>query len=207
MKRCLCLLLALAMLCLVGCADEAAPIPPPTRIGAGTAKVTPGARHTFATAAAEADAVAHITVGDWLSENTDTMSTHYRATVAETFRGSLPNEITLIQDGCSTTTIPGYPLFTGGNELLLFLKACTEPDTYWIVGSYTTVLDVAYVPDGTRYFAQRGSSTLSPRNTHTKDAALVNAIYADLRTRDPAVDHTVSALYTAAELEQLLNIP
>ena len=50
----------------------------------------------------------------------------------------------------------GFPLFTYGNELLLFLNQGTQPgdeELYWLIGVFTTFMDVSYDSDGNRYYA------------------------------------------------------
>jgi hypothetical protein len=145
---------------LVGCAASSseAVVLPPTRIGSSDIKVEFETKYTFASAISEADAVARIEVGNWLGEDTDLHKTYYEATVLQCFKGDIPNKFTLLQDGCSTATLKNYPLFTNGNELLVFLNKATVTDydsPYWIIGSFMTVLDVAYDASGTRYYSDR----------------------------------------------------
>ena len=70
----------------------------------------------------EADAVARVKVGDWQGEDLRNWVTFFDASVQESYKGELPRNFTLVQGGCSEATSPGYPLFTSGTELLVFLR-------------------------------------------------------------------------------------
>ncbi len=161
MKRRMRLFLILSLLCLVvgyGLVKSRGDGHPPRRIGAGTMHTSLSQRYTVETAFAAADVVARIQVGNWLEEDTELHQTYYGATVLECFKGDIPKAFTLLQSGCSTFTVEGYPLFTKGNELLLFLREAEGLDfeaPYWIIGSFTTVMDVAYDTAGNRYYADR----------------------------------------------------
>ena len=164
MKKCLCLIMSLAMLLLLaGCATPSGdtPVLPPTRVGSGKLSASLPKEYTFETATEEADVVARIRVGDWLSEDTYCYQTFYEATVLECFKGKLPKSFVLAQLGCSTGTFRDYPLFTSGNEFLVFLKKAPEDlgdikadydSLYWIFGHFSTLLDVAYDESGNRYY-------------------------------------------------------
>ena len=128
---------------------------PPTRIGSSTVGASFGPRYTFESALSEADAVARIIVGNWLGEDDELEKTYYEATVLQCFKGDMPDRITLLQDGCSSSTLKGYPLFTSGNELLVFINHASVTDydsPYWIIGAFTTILDVSYDNAGRRYY-------------------------------------------------------
>lgn len=137
---------------------------PPTRIGTdGELPASLSERFTFDSAFSKADAVAHIRVGNWLAEDSQTMSTYYCASTVQAYKGELPESFTLYQDGNASHTIKGYPLFTYGNELFVFLKKA-EPnegsdynyeDGYWIIGSFSTFLDVVHDESGERYYMDR----------------------------------------------------
>lgn len=83
-----------------------------------------------------ADAVAWVSIGNWLSETKH--GSYYDAVVVKCFKGSLPASIVIEQIGSSYTTYVNYPLFTYGNEFLIFLqnwdemaysvKGCYEPE-------------------------------------------------------------------------------
>ena len=131
---------------------------PPTRIGEGKSYVTLANFYTFESAIAESDIVAHVRIGNWIGENIDSDTTYYEATIVEQFTGEEIYEIVLKQDGCSRCTYAGYPLFTSGNELLVFLKKSNMPEydnAYWIIGSYTTVLYAVSDEKGNVYYLDR----------------------------------------------------
>lgn len=178
MKKILCIFFsAILLLTVSGCAavsdgrDEA--VLPSSRIGTSQIQAFLAKKYTFESAMSEADVVARIKVGDWLAEDTDIFKTYYEAKVLQCFKGSMPETITLLQEGCSTGTLKGYPLFTSGNEMLVFLKEAIETpydSPYWIMGSFTTFLDVSYDEGGNRYYADRYG--------HLGDSVNINANYA-----------------------------
>lgn len=122
------------------------------------------------------DAVARVRIGNWLNE--DGFSTRFEAEVLEIYKGVLPAQFVIQQDGNSKSTIGGYPLFYYGEEYLVFLKLVKPEDvenfevppekqdeyyvideypgiTYWIVGSFATVFDYATDENGNIYIADR----------------------------------------------------
>lgn len=160
MKRFLCVLLVTAVFFLTpGCAksDDKSFVLPPTRIStSGESHALLAQHYTFSSAFSDSDLVARVEIGDWLGEDTEGWVTYYDATLLHCYKGDAPDTFVLLQDGCSTSTMEGYPLFTGGNELFLFLKEAVFDDygqAYWIIGSFTTVMDVSYDSNGTRYYA------------------------------------------------------
>lgn len=77
----------------------------------------------------EADAVAWIRIGNWLGESETLGVTTFSAEVKEQIKGDLGgkgNMITVVQDGTSKCTVENYPIFTGGNDVILFLKRAEE---------------------------------------------------------------------------------
>ena len=183
------------MIC-VGCSSfsDQSIVLPPTRIGTGTFQGALGERYTFESALSEADVVARIEVGNWISEDTDIFQTYYEATVLECFKGSIPTSFTLLQDGCSQATEKRYPLFTHGNELLVFLNEATLTDyesPYWIIGSFTTVFDVFYDNGGDRYYADR-YGIMGELTNISRNYALVENVSNVLRNKaieeDPIIE-------------------
>ena len=131
------------------------PILPPTRYGNKTSRISLE-RQSFETAISSSDAIAHIKVGNWLGE--DEYFNYYEATVISQFKGEEIDNFVLIQDGTSEYTIGRYPLFTYGNEMLLFLMKSTDADyenAYWILGSYTTVMDAVTSSTNEVYYMDR----------------------------------------------------
>lgn len=103
----------------------------------------------------KSDAVLLVRVGDWLAETDE--QTLYECTVLEALKGDVGEKFVLVQDGCSKSTLPDYPLFKGGNELLVFLTPSDlENDAipqgekaYELTGSYTTLFySIALSKDG-----------------------------------------------------------
>jgi len=133
------------------------PVLPPVRIGKGEIRCSvPVELYTFETAIEKADVIAHLRIGDWLGENEH--STYYKATVVEQFTGEAIEEIILIQDGSSKSTHGRFPLFTYGNELLIFLKKGSLPEydnVYYSMGSFDTVLYAVTADSGDVYYYDR----------------------------------------------------
>lgn len=161
MKKFLCIILAsIFLLIAVGCSGSSSGTEglPPTRIGSSEIQASFDTKYTFASAVSESDVVARIEVGNWIAEDTALHNTYYEATVLQCFKGNIPTQFTLLQDGCSAGTLKGYPLFARGNEMLVFLKEATGVNydsPYWIIGSFMTVLDISYDDSGTRYYLDR----------------------------------------------------
>ena len=200
MKKYLCAVFAIVMLMISisGCAS--APevtdpvVLPPTRIGASGCKVIRVKDYTFKSAWEEADVVARVEVGNWIAEDTEIIKTYYEAKVLQCFKGSIPENITLYQEGCSAFTMKGYPLFTSGNEFLVFLMEATATTCYeapfWIMGSFTTILDVSYDENGNRYYADsRGflGKSIDIAFNYAYDTAVSAEVMATAVAKDPIV--------------------
>ena len=173
--------------------DDATAILPPTRFGSASIQASLATKYTLNTAVSEADVVARIVVGDWIAEDTEIGSTYYEATVLQCFKGNIPTKFTLKQDGCSTGTLRDYPLFTSGNEMLVFLKeavAVSYDSPYWIIGSYTTIMDVSYDSAGNRYYADRHGilgKTVDVDVNYSKQPSIFAEVYARFVEADPIV--------------------
>lgn len=163
MKKFLCVfVVTMLLLSVSGCAtvpdEQDTAVLPPSRVGGSQMQATLVKKYTFESAFSDADVVARVEVGNWLGEDTDNFATYFGAKVLQCFKGSPTETITLSQDGSSAGTLKGYPLFTNGNEMLVFLKEATETtygSLYWIIGAYTTLLDVSYDESGNRYYIDR----------------------------------------------------
>lgn len=158
--------------------------------------------------------MARIKVGNWLAEDLELMKTYYEATVLQCFKGKMPSEFTLLQDGCSKGTFKGYPLFTHGNELLVFMKKSTSDhysSPYWIMGAFTTLMDVAYDQSGNRYFADAYGilgATIQDATNYAKQDAPFAEIYAKLSTEDPIVaesSRTYPYVFAESDLTKILD--
>lgn len=215
MKKCLCLIMSLVILLMIaGCAapsvetptqpTEKAPVLPPTRIGTGTMTVQLVKHHTFEEATEESDVIARIRIGDWLGETEKSSQTFFEAEVLECFKGEISQTFVLSQLGYSKCTIgsPAFPLFTSGNEFLVFLTEIPEDkfvdlnakyEMYWLTGSYVTILDVSYDDSGNRYYAatywggtyRSFGETMDIPTNYTKNREIFNQIYANAIADDP----------------------
>jgi len=139
--------------------DVEEPVLPPCRISERSViSASLANKYTLVSAFEDADVVAHIKVGDWLEEDAELMSSFFEAEIIRIYKGKTEDKIVLEQDGTSTGTLKGYPLLTYGKEVLVFLKDATSfekihyKDAYWIIGSYTTLLDACYDDKGNVYF-------------------------------------------------------
>ena len=217
MKRILCLILVSVLLVIaVGCSkpSDNIAILPPTRLGSSKVYVSLANLYTLESAVSEADVVARIVVGDWIAEDTEIGSTYYVATVLQCFKGNIPTTFTLIQDGCSTGTLRGYPLFTSGNEMLVFLKeavAVSYDSPYWIIGSYTTIMDVSYDNAGNRYYADRCGilgETVDVDVNYSKQPSIFAEVYARFVEADPIVQelhYSYPYVFAESDLIPLLS--
>ena len=155
-RRIFTFLLAAALVLLTACSGRGTE--PPVRIGEAIGEASLLRSYSAAEAFQEADAVALVRVGDWLGEQDGGFPiTFYKAAVVKSYKGDLPREFTLMQNGGSAGTYEDYPLYTCGNELLVFLRKADAdyPDAYQSVGSFSTVLYAADAVDGTRYYLDR----------------------------------------------------
>lgn len=166
--------------------------PPPTRVGSAKMKVYLEA-YTMESATAAADVVARVEVGSWIGEETDLYKTYYEATALQCFKGNIPASFTLLQYGNSKCTVKGYPLFTSGNEMLLFLKEATGVNyesAYWIIGEFSTVMDVSYDDAGNRYYADRYGilgKTVNIAANYARQRDTFKEVYARAAEADPIV--------------------
>lgn len=202
---------ALAVLMLAGCSAGKA-VTPTRRTGASAMMVSMEEFQTLESAAKEADLIARVRIGDWIGEAGDGAFSYYMAEVPETFKGTVPGDIVVVQDGNSLQTIDGFPLFTAGNELLLFLKqgTGTEYDNfYWMLGSFTAFFDAVRDGNGQVYYLDRfgiiGSSVNGCENflldTEKADELKKAAVKADAE----AESYRYHYIFSAAELDPLLR--
>ncbi len=195
MKKLLCLITSAFILLLAGCSQAAndSVVLPPSRTGKNICSASLEKRYTFETAFAEADAVARVKVGNWLYEDNEIKSTYFDATVLQCFKGDMPETFVLKQDGSSELTMEGYPLFTYGEELLLFLNDGSDADNkalYWIIGAFTTVMDVYYDAEGARYYTDsRGilGETMDISTNYAQTNNIASEIYAAAASTNPLI--------------------
>ena len=216
MKKYLCAVFAIVMLMISisGCAsapEETDPVVlPPTRIGASGYKATMVKDYPFESAMSEADVVARVEVGNWLAEDNENIKSYYEAKVLQCFKGTIPENFTLLQNACSAVTTKRYPMFTSGNELLVFLKKSTRCNTYespyYIVGSFTTILDVSYDENGNRYYADRYGilgRSIDITSNYAHDVDVSAEVVATAATKDPIVSEigfTYPYIFSEADL-------
>lgn len=168
-KKLLSLLLAIVMaFSLAGCAGETEKpeeiVVPPVRFGTASASIN--APQSLATAVRESDAVAHIRIGNWLGESEMYDDTYFEAEVIELFKGEVPDEFVLKQDGYSEFVYQMNPLFTYGNELVLFLNDVggeyyPYDNVYWIKGSFGTIYYVGEDDAGDSYVVPNPANQLA----------------------------------------------
>lgn len=204
-RRIFTFLLAAALVLLTACGGV---VRPPVRIGEGTGNACFNRSFSLTEAFEEADVVALVQVGNWLGEQDGGFPiTFYKAAVVKSYKGDLPREFTLMQNGGSAGTYEDYPLYTCGNELLVFLRKADAdyPDAYQSVGSFSTVLYAADAVDGSRYFVDRfglmtyeelranpGSATLGqPLSRMPEDT--VKELRADLEKTDALLAESLSS--------------
>jgi len=196
------LLAAVLLLSATACAAHE-PVLPPSRWGEGEAQGMLPHTYSLSEAYDAAEVVALVTVGDWLEEELITGRTFFRTTVQKVYKGDIPHEFVLAQEGCSTWTYRNYPVFTYGNQLLLFLikydvsmyrdtyDLVEYPDAYELINTYSTVMYVtqddsgmSYVLDALGMVAEGVPNTLS-----------VYEIARKLGVRTPLIDAVYSVLY------------
>ncbi len=219
MKKILCIFLIIAtLLPIVGCGQVDGPpekedwVQPPTRFG------TDGIAHpsfaknyaTFGAAFGEAKVVARVVVGDWIGD--DGFLTYYKATVRECYKGEIPESIILFQDGFAEFTYQDYPLFTGGNEMLVFLNDAKSKDYdhgYWIIGSFMTFMDVGYDSDGNRYFADRFGNlgvTVSGCKNYSSDKSVEDAVCKYIFENDPALaEYQYAYIFSEEDMDKYFD--
>ncbi|MBQ4641840.1 MAG: hypothetical protein IJB47_04445 [Oscillospiraceae bacterium] len=232
MKKCLCLILSLIMLLLIaGCdtpaADtpaqptdetstqptEDAPVLPPQRIY-GYASGDLGMKYTFSIAIEKAEVIARVRIGDWLGEDTDRFSTYYEAEVLQCFRGDIPDTFVLKQPGCSIATFETDPLYTYGNEFLVFLGVGDENNAlgytpiYYTIGVHSTMLAVSYDESGNCYYTDwlgwMGES-MDISTNYAENQEIYTQVLARAREDDPVRARPLRYIFAEQDVISLLN--
>lgn len=70
--------------------------------------------------------IAHVRIKNWLGDAQEEKYrgvTCFEAEVLDIYKGEAPEEIVIVQSGTSQSTHKGFPLFTYGKEMILFLKS------------------------------------------------------------------------------------
>ena len=187
------------------------PVLPPCRISErGLISASLAKRYTLADACEDAEVIAHVRVGDWLGEDAGLMSSFFEAEIIRLYKGESEDKIVLEQDGTSAGTLRGYPLLTYGKEVLVFLKDASflesipYEDAYWIIGSYTTLLDACYDEKGNVYFNDRCGVLWGSMDRHASIREKTREeLYRDLIRTDPwleTIDYRHDTYITEKEL-------
>ena len=165
-------------------------ITPPAR-KAGKMLVTyPYGPYSFTDAFINADAVYALTVGNWLGETDEGLGvTFFEASIERVYKGEELTSIVLVQEGTSKATIPGYPLFTAGNRVLLFLGKWIDNSEYknafHIIGGSASVCDIVELSNGEQFVIDRQGYLTKEENeaefvsNKLKDYPAVYAAYAE----------------------------
>ncbi|MBQ2900325.1 MAG: hypothetical protein IJE49_12690 [Agathobacter sp.] len=206
------IVIAILML-LVGCSNENIKAKlPPVRISDIQINASFERSYTFAEAYEESDMVAHIRIGDWLGDGE--YITYFEAEIIEQYKGEVINEIVLLQDGTTSETLKGYPLFTNENEMLVFLKHAVNTeyeDAYWIIGAYTTLLDVEIDKNGNQYYIDRYGilgETISTSLNIANNEELKKELYRNAIKRDSIVaemEYEYNYIYNKTSLDELME--
>lgn len=113
--------------------DEDKPIEifsePKVRIAEKTRQADFVKKYSLESLTKEADAVAWIRIGNWIGESETLGVSTFSAEVKEEIKGDLGGKgtmITVVQEGTSKCTVENHPIFTGGNDVILFLKRAED---------------------------------------------------------------------------------
>ena len=200
----------LAVLISAGCSADKSAVPP-RRTGATPMPVSLEELYTLESAVKEADLVALVRIGDWLGEASEGSFSYYMAEVLKTFKGSVAGDIVLVQDGNSLRTIDGFPLFTAGNELLLFLKqgvGAEYDNFYWMLGSFSAFFDAVRDGSGQLFYLDR-FGVIGPsvgRENFIFDADKAEELKKAAVKSDPqAENYRYHFIFSAADVDPLLE--
>lgn len=190
----------------LGCSNNNIVYPPVRLNGMGMMELDRAL--TLSSAFDDSDLVAYIKVGNWVEETE--WQTLYNATVVTEYKGTGIKEIGLIQDGSSKGTFMDYPLFTYGNEMLLFLKKAYD-NVYYIKGSYSTVLDIVADPSGNYFLIDRCgmlSESLGSATNYSGELQLRHSLTENLISADDIwseIDHPFDYIFSLLEIEEILQ--
>lgn len=89
----------------------------------------------------EADAVAEIQIGEIVGEfDNGIPQTLHKANVIETYKGELPGEIKVLQDGTKQMPVSDNPLLKKGEKYILVMKRTVSlednENSYWVLKEY-----------------------------------------------------------------------
>lgn len=186
------------------------PILPPSREGVEGEATVRTRLYSIPEAYASAEAVCLVKVGNWLGDNGTV--TYFECEVEKAYKGLLPERIAICQMGDRLVTIKGFPLFTSGDRLLLFLlpykadDGMDIDDPYELLGVYSAFFH-AQTLDGETYIidtmglisreTMRACPGTMPHDLAC-DRDLVERLTERMREHDPL---------TAKQIEGFKNFP
>lgn len=212
-RICIISVVIIFLLFLIGCSGEnERVVRPPIRESDKVEMSASLDRHyTLKEAFEEADLVVYVKIGNWLGEGQ--YSSYYETKIVENYKGNEMDIIVLLQDGTSNGTYKGYPLFTYGNEMLVFLKQASDTEfnnAYWIMGAWTTLLDVIDDGNGNMYYVDRSgmlSESINASLNVANDTSLREGLYENTLKRDAIVADIYSKskyVYEKSDIDDLL---
>ena len=206
---------------------------PPVRYGQkGTAGGMLAKRYDLETAIEDSDIVARVRVGDWLGEDTWLDSSFFEVFVEEQNKGDPIDSFILMQMGTSEYTFDNYPLYTAGEELLVFVAYVENVDdrgdplwsfdfdhAYGLVGCWTTALYALTDEKGDMYYVQNFGGLKSQRaelTNYAEDKDFAKALINRAGETDPifGIDDSIEnwreiydfgKIYSAKEYDPLLT--
>ncbi len=205
------LLVLLLCLCLCACSrmEDKEVLQPAVRQAEGSMKVDYVRSYDLLEAMEAADAIVWVRIGNWLGEAEG--HTRFEAEVVQCFKGGLSGTIKLQQMGTSICTVKGFPLFTWGNEKLLFLEKGSGG--WYMLNDDQTGMDVVEAQDGKVYAVPQFQWFLAwlepslPFENHADRQALRQELCHALTARDPLYNgkpEHMAYILCLEDLEKLL---
>ena len=136
-------------------------------------------------------ALAAVRIESWMGEydNENGFGTSYAATVLETYKGDLPENIIVHQFGTTEKQLKHALRFMPGNEYLLFLRDGSDmlQDMYWVESEYVSVIDLVRDENGDIYYSPIFDNFALDFHIENRngDAELCSRLLADLVRKDP----------------------
>ncbi len=200
---------------------------PPSRYGANAGQLSIYCP-SFEEAWDAADVIAWVRVGNWLGERSGDKvldTTYFEAEVIRTYKGNPGESIVLEQVGSSNWTVKCYPLFTYGNEMLLFLQGGDSrpfpgnhytgaefDNSYCIVGTYGGVMDVVTNTDGTVYVTDRFGFITKDVESYSLNSQILQSVKPELCNVLSTVDtiqqtevRNSKRMFTLEQMEKLFG--
>lgn len=186
---------------------------PPNRMNEGTAFfVSYNYDDNVINAIKKADAVAHIKIGNWVGEvgENGVGSTYFEAEVMNVFKGNLPQKIRFTQSGYSGGNLNDFPLYTYGNELLIFMREY-QKDCYSSMYSKETAFDVITAPDGEIYVVDTSVNSVfrnikNELKNHTDNLLLTSQLIKTKKDNDPFwKEYNTVRIYRVFKFEDVLE--